>query len=84
MARRERPHALRDPEFAQLVRDLGAGIRGIRGVAGLSQIDLHLKTGLSQGDLSDIELGKRMASLITLYRIARACDVDLRVSFVQR
>ena len=84
MARRDRPHALADAELQQLIRDLGDGVRTIRMAAGMSQDVMSSRTSLSQGDISDLELGKRIATLSTLWRIARVCGVDLRITFVQR
>lgn len=47
--------------------------------AGISQAELAKRSGTSQPAIARYERGRSLPSLITLYRIVRACGLDLRV-----
>jgi transcriptional regulator with XRE-family HTH domain len=51
-------------------------IKGIRLEKRLSQMEVSLRSGLSQGFITDIELGKKQPSVLTLLRIADALGVN--------
>jgi transcriptional regulator with XRE-family HTH domain len=55
---------------------LGERIRELRRRRGLSQEALADAAGLDRTYISSCERGKRNASLLTLYRIAAALDVE--------
>jgi transcriptional regulator with XRE-family HTH domain len=55
---------------------LAENIRRARIKAGLSQVELAEKCGLSQGNLSRIETGERRPSVLLLFRIAEALDLS--------
>lgn len=50
--------------------------------SGLTQKDLAIKTGLSQGDISKIERGNANPSLNTLKRLADGMEMSLKLVFV--
>jgi transcriptional regulator with XRE-family HTH domain len=55
---------------------LGERIRELRRRRGLSQEALAYAAGLDRTYISSCERGKRNVSLLTLYRIAAALDVE--------
>jgi transcriptional regulator with XRE-family HTH domain len=58
---------------------MGARVRAIRQMLGLSSAELALQAGLSVGVISQIERGQANASLRTLDRLRLALDVPLMV-----
>jgi transcriptional regulator with XRE-family HTH domain len=51
-------------------------IRKTRLKKGISQMELSLRSGLAQGFITDIELGKKQPSVMTILRIAQALEVN--------
>lgn len=60
-------------------RIFGARVKALREAAGLTQIALAKKAGVQQGQLSEIEIGKRIPRLDTIKKLARALDVPPHV-----
>jgi transcriptional regulator with XRE-family HTH domain len=58
---------------------IGKKIRQVRVAKSMTQAELAEKTDMFQGDVSDIELGRRHVTLEILMRIAKALDVDVKV-----
>ena len=52
-------------------------ITAARKHAGMTQAELSVKAGMSQGDISSIERGQVDARLSTIIRISMALDLDL-------
>ena len=50
-------------------------MRTIREELGISQMNLHVKTGLDRTFISDLERGVQCPSLRTIYRIAAGLEV---------
>ncbi|WP_175796584.1 helix-turn-helix domain-containing protein [Burkholderia anthina] len=77
----------RDAYVAQdrLVR-LGQLLRRARKSRGLTQFDVHRRSGIDQADLSRIENGEgeRGPTLETLIKYAQALDLDLCIAFADR
>jgi len=64
----------------QVHKRISAGespVRVWREQRGLTQTELAARAGLNQGDISNIESGKRGAQFTTMVKIARALDIDL-------
>lgn len=55
-----------------LAARVGILIRRLRDVQGFSQAELANRAGVTQGALSQIEAGKRLINLNTLYRLGDA------------
>ena len=53
----------------------GELVRTIREERGISQMELHVKTGLDRTFISDLERGVQCPSLRTIYRVAAGLDV---------
>jgi DNA-binding XRE family transcriptional regulator len=57
----------------------GSVIRGYRAREGMTQIGLAKKLGVTQGDLSKMENGKRTVGKEMAHRLAKVFDTDYRV-----
>ena len=81
---------MQDPEFAkeyenlQPDRDIMKALLDARNRAGLTQMQLSQKTGISQADISRLEKGSRNPSLALLKRLAEALDSTLRIEFIPK
>ena len=81
---------MQDPEFKkeyeslQPEMDITRAILDARIQAGLTQIQLSEKSGISQADISRLERGTRNPSLSLLKRLAEAMDATLRIEFVPK
>jgi transcriptional regulator with XRE-family HTH domain len=79
---------MKDPDFKkeydalQPERDLTIALVEARKKAGLTQLELSEKTGISQADISRLENGSRNPSIALLERIANALNATLRIEFV--
>jgi transcriptional regulator with XRE-family HTH domain len=60
-----------------LLVQLGKRIRALRRKKGWTQTDMAVNLDMNRGHISDIELGKREAGLITLQVIARGLDTTM-------
>ena len=81
---------MQDPDFAkeyenlQPDRDIMKALLDARNRAGLTQMQLSQKTGISQADISRLEKGSRNPSLALLKRLAEALDSTLRIEFIPK
>ena len=57
--------------------ELGKRIRYFRKRNKLTQIDLELKSGINNGDISRIENGQKNIELYTIVKLAEALEVEL-------
>ena len=79
-----------DPEFRkeyealQPEMDITRAILNARINAGLTQIELSEKSGISQADISRLEKGTRNPSIALLKRLADALDSTLKIEFVPK
>lgn len=71
-------------ESLQPEMDITRAILDARINAGLTQMQLSKKTGISQADISRLEKGTRNPSLALLKRLADALDSTLRIEFVPK
>ncbi len=67
------------PEMNIMRAMLDARIR-----AGMTQMELSVKSGISQADISRLENGTRNPSLDLLKRLAAAMDTTLKIEFVPK
>ena len=81
---------MQDPEFRkeyeaiQPEMDITRAILNARIQAGLTQMQLSERSGISQADISRLEKGTRNPSLSLLKRLAEAMDSTLRIEFVPK
>jgi transcriptional regulator with XRE-family HTH domain len=57
--------------------ELGKRIRYYRKRNKLTQLDLELRSGINNGDISRIENGQKNIELYTIVKLAEALEVDL-------
>lgn len=62
-------------------REILKSIARLRHEKGLTQKDISAKSGISQGELSNIENGKTNPTLSTLQKLAKAMDSKLELKF---
>lgn len=60
---------------AGVERAFGEVMRMVREEAGVSQMALHVKTGLDRTFISDLERGVQCPSLRTIYRVAAGLGI---------
>ena len=81
---------MQDPEFKkeyealQPEMEITRAIMDARIKAGMTQMELSRKSGISQADISRLENGTRNPSLALLKRVADALDSTLRIEFVPK
>ena len=71
-------------EALQPEMDIMRAIMDARIRAGLTQIELSRKSGISQADISRLENGTRTPSLSLLKRLAEAMNTTLKIEFVPK
>lgn len=81
---------IQDPEFKkeyealQPEMDITRVILDARIRAGMTQIELAEKSGISQADISRLEKGTRNPSIALLKRLAEAMDSTLKIEFIPK
>ena len=78
------PDFKREYEALQPEMDITRAILDARIQAGMTQMQLSEKSGISQADISRLEKGTRNPSLSLLKRLAEAMDSTLRIEFVPK
>jgi ribosome-binding protein aMBF1 (putative translation factor) len=80
-ARRARldPSAAAARDIFEKAYDIAMQIVALREQAGLTQVELSERTGISQADISRIERGATSPTARTLQRIAEALDAEVRL-----
>lgn len=66
-----------EKKIEEILITLGQNIKDFRGKRGLSQIDLELKCGVSNADISRIENGKKNVELVTIIKISIALEISI-------
>jgi transcriptional regulator with XRE-family HTH domain len=79
---RDTPHRRPEGYEAVVLRTLGATLRHYRQQQGLSQQALATKAGLHHTYVSEIELGQRNVSVLSLLRLATALHLPLSALLV--
>ena len=79
---------MQDPEFVKEYEAIQPEVNITRAIhdarinAGMTQVELSKKSGISQADISRLEKGTRNPSLNLLKRLAEAMDSTLSVEFI--
>lgn len=79
---------MQDQEFREEYESLQPEMNIMRAMmdarirAGMTQMELSKKSGISQADISRLENGSRNPSLALLKRLAAAMDTTLKIEFV--
>ncbi len=82
MSDRDTPHRLPEGPEAVVLRTLGTTLRHYRKQQGLSQQALATKAGLHSTYVSEIELGQRNVSVLSLFRLATALHLPVSALLV--
>ncbi|WP_258539175.1 helix-turn-helix domain-containing protein [Chitinophaga oryzae] len=64
--------------------NLGKNIRAVRKAAGLTQLDIEVRTGIDRADISKIENGKKNIELYTIVKLAEAMEAELHQFFPKK
>ncbi|GAA4954750.1 hypothetical protein GCM10023314_30540 [Algibacter agarivorans] len=64
-------------EEQEILNNIGERIRVLRIERGLSQFQLNVDADLSKNQLGRIERGERNVKILTLYKIAKALQVEI-------
>lgn len=79
---------MQDPEFVKEYEAIQPEVNITRAIldarinAGMTQVELSQKSGISQADISQLEKGTRNPSLNLLKRLAEAMDSTLSIEFI--
>ena len=79
---------MQDPEFVKEYEAIQSEVNITRAIldarinAGMTQVELSQKSGISQADISRLEKGTRNPSLNLLKRLAEAMDSTLSIEFI--
>ena len=79
---------MHDPEFVKEYEAIQPEVNITRAIldarinAGMTQMELSQKSGISQADISRLEKGTRNPSLNLLKRLAEAMDSTLSIEFI--
>ena len=79
---------MQDPEFVKEYEAIQPEVNITRAIldarinAGMTQVELSQKSGISQADISRLEKGTRNPSLNLLKRLAEAMDSTLSIEFI--
>ena len=79
---------MQDPEFVKEYEAIQPEVNITRAIldarinAGMTQVELLQKSGISQADISRLEKGTRNPSLNLLKRLAEAMDSTLSIEFI--
>lgn len=67
-------------EKSEILKSVGKKIKELREAKGFSQVDLvgEIEGNIDTTNISRIESGRTNPTLYTLYRIAKALDVELK------
>jgi transcriptional regulator with XRE-family HTH domain len=66
-------------DFASELKQLGLRIRQIRKHRKLRLLDLEVLSGINDSDISRFEKGRGNIEFLTIYKLARALEVDVVV-----
>ncbi|WP_405561123.1 helix-turn-helix domain-containing protein [Streptomyces sp. NBC_01180] len=69
-------------EELKLARDMGQAVHDRRAGLGISQVELGRRAGMTQPQISELELSGTVPTLPLLARLARALDTSLQLELV--
>lgn len=62
----------------EILVQFGANLKKVRLAKGLTTLDLEVRSGINNGDISKIENGKRNLSFTTLAKLAEGLEVPIK------
>ncbi len=66
-------------EFSEELRKLGQRLKQLRKHRGLKLLDLEVLSGINDSDISRYERGKENIEFLTIFKLARALEVEINV-----
>ena len=78
------PQFKKEYEALQPEMDITRAILDARIRAGMTQMELSERSGISQADISRMEKGTRNPSIALLKRLAEALDANLKIEFIPK
>lgn len=63
-------------ENKEILTRFGLILRQLRNKKGLTLLELEVRTGINEGDISKIENGKKNLAFTTLIKLARGLDIS--------
>ena len=70
-----------DDRYTYELEKLGKQIRKLRKQMNLTQVDLEVRCGVDNGDISRIENGRKNLEFLTIVKLAEALGVELNELF---
>lgn len=64
-------------ENKEVLAQFGTILRQIRTEKGLTLLDMEIRTGINEGEISKIENGKKNFAFTTLVKLAKGLDLSL-------
>lgn len=64
-------------ENKEILTQFGAILRQIRTDKGLTLLELEVRTGINEGDISKIENGKKNFAFTTLVKLAKGLEIPV-------
>jgi transcriptional regulator with XRE-family HTH domain len=61
----------------EILTQFGAILKQIRTDKGLTLLDLEVRTGINEGDISKIENGKKNLAFTTLVKLAKGLEISV-------
>lgn len=72
-----------EERYTYELENLGKNIRKFRKRKSLTQLDLEVKCGVDNGDISRIENGRKNLEFYTIVKLAEALEVELHELFLR-
>ncbi len=72
---------MNEKNFRIELKSFGKKVKSLRASAGITQLDLEIRTGINRSDISKIENGKLNVEFYTIIRLAHALGVEAAALF---
>lgn len=72
---------MEDENYIIELQNFGRRVKKLREERGLLQLDLELMTGINRADISKIENGLKNIEFFTIYRLAKAFEIEIELLF---
>lgn len=67
---------MNEKKYKSELKSFGKKVKSLRVLAGITQLDLEIRTGINRSDISKIENGKLNVEFFTIIRLAQALAVE--------
>lgn len=73
--------SMENERYINELRELGKRIRSLRLALDITQLDMEVRSGINNADISRIENGQKNIEFYTIVKLAEALEVDLAELF---